>query len=85
MPGVIRISMTRGKKTLTTDYFLSRIPSDFGDGFKLEKIIPTADEPSTYCVNLSTEGHRCECKGFLRHGHCKHVDSLAALRDRQLI
>jgi hypothetical protein len=85
MPGVVRISVTRGKKTLAVDYFLSRLPSDFGDGFRLEKIVPVAGEPSTYDVNLSTQSRSCECQGFLRHSHCKHAEALAALRDRHLI
>jgi hypothetical protein len=25
------------------------------------------------------EGCQCECKGYLRHRHCKHIESLLAL------
>jgi hypothetical protein len=31
-------------------------------------------------VLLEGENGTCECKGFLRHNHCKHLDSLRALR-----
>jgi hypothetical protein len=41
---------------------------------------PDEDGPESYDVNLSPDGkHRCECLGFLRWGHCKHVNGLAVL------
>jgi hypothetical protein len=70
-PGVLRLTVG-GRES---DYFLSRIPSDFGRGFLLEKI--GAEE--SYYVNIDGEKRTCECKGFLRHSHCKHADGLAAL------
>ena len=73
-PGVV--SITVGKDA--ADYFLSTVPADFGTGFKLEKI----GGGETYHVNLAADPkeHSCECKGFSRWNHCKHVDGLAALR-----
>ena len=70
--GVVRITV--GKDS--ADYFLSTVPADFGTGFRLEKIGGT----ETYHVNLSPDGHSCECKGFGRWGRCKHVEGLAALK-----
>src|SRR5262249_46034972 len=69
-----------------SDYWLSLMPSDFGEAFRLEKIIPSDDGPAergeVYHVCFEDQqNHTCECKGFLRHGHCKHIDSLKALRD----
>jgi hypothetical protein len=69
--GVVRIAV--GKEQ--ADYFLTELAADFGRGFLLEKI--GAEE--TYHVNLNGERSSYECKGFLRHGHCKHRDGLAAL------
>jgi hypothetical protein len=60
------------------DYFLDPIPADFGRGFKVEKIGLHANDPP-YHVHLDGDQRSCECKGFLRHGHCKHADGLAAL------
>jgi hypothetical protein len=59
-------------------YFLSRVASDFGRGFFVEKIGAEC-EASKYHVHVNPEGRSCECLGFTRHGHCKHADGLAAL------
>ena len=72
-PGVVSIT-ARGK---AADYLLSRIPSDFGDAYRLDKFPPQGGE--VYHVLLG-ESPSCECKGFLRWGRCKHADGLAALK-----
>jgi hypothetical protein len=72
--GVLRIRV--GKEE--SDYLLTEIASDFGRGFKLEKIGLEANGEA-YHVNLDAKNKTCECKGFLRWQHCKHADSLAAL------
>jgi hypothetical protein len=60
------------------DYFLTPMPADFGRAFKVEKVGLTVNDPP-YHVNIDRGKRSCECKGFLRHGHCKHADGLAAL------
>jgi hypothetical protein len=57
--------------------WLRRVPVDWGQaGLSLEK----ADDPTTvYHVHLDEPRSTCQCMGSLRWGHCKHVDSLAAL------
>ena len=72
--GIVRITV--GKEY--ADYFLTILPADFGRGFAVEKIGLTCNDPA-YHVNIDCEKRTCECKGFLRHGHCKHADGLAAL------
>src|SRR5262245_45236552 len=67
------------------DYWLRVVPSNFGEAFQLTKIIPTGNGPAelgeVYFVLFESEfSASCECKGFLRWGHCKHLDSLKALR-----
>jgi hypothetical protein len=65
-------------------YFLQRLDSDFGDCFRVEKWrhaqgdLPAGIE-SVYDVCLDGEESSCECRGFLRHGHCRHLESLTAL------
>jgi hypothetical protein len=65
------------------EYFVDRIPADFGTAFLVEKrdYRPAGEDESRYHVNLSADGYSCECKGFLRWNHCRHVESLTALRD----
>jgi hypothetical protein len=79
MPGFLRITMTDGNRVLPVDYFLSRLPSDFGTAFRLQKIL---GEHDAYDVLLGPDGlFSCECKGHLRHGTaCKHAATLADLR-----
>lgn len=60
------------------DYLVRPIPSDFGTAFAVEKIADP--EGKSYAVNLTGNSGSCECKGFLRWGHCKHSDGLMALR-----
>ena len=72
--GIVRITV--GKEY--ADYFLTIIPADFGRGFKVEKIGLTCNDPP-YAVNIDGDKKTCECKGYLRHGYCKHSDGLAAL------
>jgi hypothetical protein len=74
----------------STVYSFKQLPADFGIGAELTKREPVLDddrrlveirEGETYhvLVNPADGRHSCECLGFLRHGHCKHVECLAAL------
>ena len=74
-PGVVNITV--GKDL--TCYFIYPIASEFGAAYRLEKFGGYGG--GAYDVNLDGEGGSCECKGFLRWGHCKHVEGLRALRD----
>lgn len=40
----------------------------------------TDPEAESYAINL-TDG-TCECKGFYRHGHCKHLAAIHDLREK---
>ena len=72
--GVVRLTVA-GR---SADYLLTPIPADFGRGSQVEKIGLDFDG-SAYHVNLDGEKKACECKGYLKWGHCKHADGLAAL------
>ena len=77
--GVRAMLLTVGK--LQTGYYLSRIPADFGEAFRMEKF--ACDGGDVYDVNLdaATGNHTCTCKGGTYHGHCKHIDALKTLRE----
>jgi hypothetical protein len=65
-----------------TNYHLYHQPSDYGTAYRLEK--QTA-EGEVYNVCFEGSYATCECMGHLRHWHCKHVDCLNALRQRNRI
>jgi hypothetical protein len=73
-PGIVRLTVGHDG----ADYFLTELPADFGRGFLVEKVGIDRDT-AKYHVNLDGDRRSCECKGFLRHGHCKHADGIAAL------
>jgi hypothetical protein len=65
-----------------THYRLTALDTDLGRGFRLEKM--AADSfivvVKTYDVLLAANDcSSCECQGFGRWNHCKHLESLAAL------
>ncbi len=72
--GVVRLTV--GGKS--GEYLLFPAAADFGRGFRVEKIGLEA-RGEVYHVNLDGDKRTCECKGFLKWGHCKHADGLAAL------
>jgi hypothetical protein len=55
------------------EYFVDR--HEAADCYRLRKPLP---EQVAYDLDLG--GRRCECLGFLRHRHCKHLESMAALK-----
>jgi len=61
------------------DYFLDRLPADFGQGFLLEKVGDEARDNATYHVSLNGPESSCTCPGHAYGSYCKHVDGLAAL------
>jgi hypothetical protein len=70
---VIRIT-EEGKPA--EDYNVEPIGSDFGRAFAVTKL---GSEQPPYHVLLEREGGTCECKGYLRWHHCRHLESLTAL------
>jgi hypothetical protein len=78
IPGLVTITSGKDRDT----YSLQPILADFGHGFELAKV--NADPAAeVYHVNLDGLESSCDCKGFLRHSHCKHVEGLLALLARQ--
>lgn len=85
------IQITIGKQVHC--YNILPIPSDFGTAFRLTKRELVHDgygmwelhDMARYDVNLNGQQSTCECKGFLHHGHCKHISGLTVLRQRGVI
>jgi hypothetical protein len=76
-----------GCKVESCFYWLDALATDFGHGWRLRKFsaYQRGDGDSAYDVMLNAEESSCECKGFLRHQHCKHLEALAVLKDAGLI
>jgi hypothetical protein len=57
-------------------------------GYQMRYFYPRASRPARGCIAPSAGRFvslGCDCKGFLRWGHCKHRDCLAALLRRRLV
>jgi hypothetical protein len=87
-----------GRRKGTVDVFVYRIHrisgTVAGAGFRLLRIeTPRPDDDAgVYDVFLPEPNGQhphplpsCDCKGFLRWGHCKHIDATIALVSRNLI
>lgn len=78
------------QKRAIAEYRVAEFPADGGRAFRFAKLEGGTDRTATaYNVLLadsrSGEFDSCDCKGFGRHGHCKHVDAAHAIVDRGLI
>ncbi len=63
-----------------TAYRLTPLPHAYGKAaFHLTKADRGDGPGEEYDVLLDGQFSSCECKGFLAHNHCKHVEGLAAL------
>ncbi|QDU24039.1 hypothetical protein [Urbifossiella limnaea] len=66
------------------EYLAVELPGGDGRGGRaalFAKTTPGSDaEADSYTATVSRDGRGgCECRGFLRHGHCKHEAALRAL------
>jgi hypothetical protein len=52
-------------------------PSGARKAFRLQK---ETGDGQVYDVHLTDQGPRCNCKGFVRWGHCKHITMLRNAR-----
>ncbi len=64
-----------------TNYRMVEIPSEFGRGFTLDKLAgDTGAIEDTYTVHVG-DPSTCDCLGFTKWNHCKHVESLNSLTE----
>jgi hypothetical protein len=67
----------------TAFYAFKEIPCEIGGrGFALHRL--GLGDLYHVCISSPAESS-CECLGFLRHGHCKHVQGLSALIGHAMI
>jgi hypothetical protein len=68
------------EKGVSTDYAVSRLPSDYGLAFRWTHLepVPVTDgigREQSYDVLLEEDGRSCSCPGFQRWGKCRHADT----------
>lgn len=77
--GLLRI----GTKRATVEYLVAEFAADGGRGFRLVKCAEGTDREAegydVFACGKSAAGDKCECKGFLFVGHCKHADAIRAV------
>lgn len=88
LDGIAVIEIHVGKVRHT--YEVRPMQADFGTAFRIHKMelvqkeagVYELESTARYDVCLNEQQSTCECKGFLRHAHCKHLDGLTVLRQR---
>jgi|SRR5579884_420200 len=61
-----------------TPYTVAPLSIDPAIGHKAFRFHKLTADDSVYDVHADSFGLQCQCKGFLRHGHCKHVQTIQA-------
>lgn len=67
--------------TRRAEYLVEEFPAGWqGRGFQLSKLSGGTDATETgYAVFCAPGGAcSCECKGFVRWGHCRHAEAVAS-------
>jgi hypothetical protein len=59
-----------------TDYKVLPLPCDPSIGSKAVRFAKQAGDGEVYDLHLDTFGWQCQCRGFVAHGHCKHVSTV---------
>jgi hypothetical protein len=59
-----------------TDYKVQPLPIDPAVGMLAVRFCKQAGDGEVYDLYLDAFGWQCQCKGFLAHGHCKHVQTV---------
>ena len=61
-----------------TSYAVYPLPIDPAIGRKAFRFAKQSDDGAVYDLHADDYGLQCQCKGFLAHGHCKHVQTVQA-------
>jgi hypothetical protein len=82
-PDALGVGIFSIAEKTTQHYVFKEIPCEIGGrGFVVHRMgLATA-----YHVRVGRADEcSCECMGFLRHGHCKHIQGLSALIGHDVI
>jgi hypothetical protein len=87
-PASGRLEILTGRKS--DAYRVAEFPADGGRGFRFTKLTPGTDRDvdaySVFCATPGTGLHdSCECRGFLRHGQCKHLAAVRAIEENRFL
>lgn len=74
----VTMAITKGRKVEQYRYLAEPLAGDYGTAFHLTKGASGEEENEVYDVCLGQQA-TCDCKGFSRWHHCKHIESLTAL------
>jgi hypothetical protein len=61
-----------------TAYKVSPLPCDPSIGRKAFRFAKHSGDGAVYDLHAADYGLHCQCKGFLAHGHCKHMETVQA-------
>jgi hypothetical protein len=61
-----------------TDYKVLPLSIDPAVGMLAVRFCKQTGDGEVYDLYLDAFGWQCQCKGFLAHGHCKHVQTVQA-------
>lgn len=65
----------------TTHYFLSPLRTEIGGmAYRFSKLVQEGGERYDVQADPRTGSGHCDCVGHSRHGYCRHVSCLLALR-----
>ena len=77
--GLLRLQLVtgHGNRTAAKWYAVERIPSDFGEAFRLTPTMgDTLADGESYDVLLDGDNTSCSCAGHAFTGGCKHLSAL---------
>ena len=61
-----------------TDYKVFPLPIDPSIGHKAFRFVKQGGDGAIYDLHADAFGLQCQCRGFLRWGYCKHVQTIQA-------
>lgn len=60
------------------DYRISLLPIEPSIGRKAFRFSKQGGDGAIYDLHVDDNGTHWQCLGYLRHGHCKHADTIKA-------